>query len=328
MFGNINPVSNNITALSAPPGLSSTNYSNLMSGVSGLFGSSSFSGLTGTGTDQTQIGDEASKLMKSMGLTSSSTGGFNLSSLLGGGGGDSTTSMIMMMMMMTMASSNNNMKSMMSQMSGTGTASATGTGTTGATDTSGAAAVTGAGKLDTTGVENKTRAGNGTDHTAGAPILESGTMKAGVDGKDGTAEITKDFVRADGKPSASNDPKEYKAQAGPVFENKCPCCGKKGVLSYAIGPESPEGSYFCDQKKGGCDVDYSILGGQEHVTSGNIRYLTKATGAPTTGGTGTTGTAAAGTASTGSGAGSDAGYSPVQINLPSITIPRDEENDS
>jgi len=150
-------------------------------------------------------------------------------------------------------------------------------------------------------------------------------MKAGVNGQDGTAEGTNQYVRADGKPSASNDPKAYKVYKGQTFENYCPCCGKKGTLSYAIGKENPEGSFFCDQSKGGCDVDYSVVGGQEHVTSGNIHYLKKAGNVASTGASSSTtsgSTNATNAASSSNAAGGD--FMTPQLNLPGVTVSRDE----
>jgi len=309
MSNSINPINNNVTGANNASALNNVNSSSLFSGAPGLTNTTA----TGNSTDQIKLGDEASKMMQSMGL------GTGSSSLSGIGGGDPTTMMIMMMMMMTMASSNNNMKSMMSQMSGTGTAGTTGTGTA-----SGTTAVTGAGKLDTTGIPNQERKASGSSEVGGGQIITSGTVNNTM----GTTEITPDKVRADGKPSAAGDG-PYKVQAGPVFENRCPCCGKKGVLSYersTQGNGCPEGMFFCDSKKGGCDADYSVISGKDH--GGKNKFLTKVAGnTGTTGVKGVTGATAAtgssGSSSSGSGAGSDQGS--VSVNLPGITIGRDEE---
>ena len=282
----INPISN--TGANASSAISNINTASLFSGAPGLTNNAA----TGTGTDQVNLGDEAGKMMQSMGL--GTTG--NMSGL---GGGDPTTMMIMMMMMMTMASGNNNMKSMMSQMSGTGTAGTTAGGTAANT------AITGAGKLDTTGIQNVERKGTGGVEGSGSQVAVSGTVKTPF----GTVEITPDKVRADGKPSAAGDG-DYKTKSGQVFENKCPCCGKKGVMSYERGAGCPEGMFFCDQKKGGCDSDFSVIGGAMHI-AGSGKKLTPVAGAATSATSAATG---GGTSST------------PQVNLPGVVVPKDEED--
>jgi len=165
----------------------------------------------------------------------------------------------------------------------------------------------------------------------GGQIITSGTVNNTM----GTTEITSDYVRADGKPSAAGDG-AYKTQAGPVFENRCPCCGKKGVLSYersTQGNGCPEGMFFCDSKKGGCDADFSVISGKDH---GSKKSLTKVdlskTAVKTTTGSSTAGNAtsavnATNTANTAN-ATNAAGFDTLfpNLNLPGIVIPRSDDN--
>ena len=274
------------------PGLNSFAYNNLLSGTSGLTGMN-----WGAGTDQINLGSEASGMLG----TSNAAG---LANSLGVG--DSSTGFIMQMINKLTASSN----TLASQLlSGSSTASTSSSGTasdsvSAATSSSGtasgsAAASTGStstgglkltgGKLDTTGVQNSQRQASGSNEVGGGQIITSGTVNNTM----GTTEITSDYVRADGKPSASGDG-AYKTQAGPVFENRCPCCGKKGVLSYERSTKSngcPEGMFFCDSKKGGCDADFSVISGKDH--GGKNKHLTKVDATKAASGTASTGSVAA-----------------------------------
>lgn len=290
---------------STPAGFDSCAYANLLSGSSGLKGLNLNS--TAAGSDNVKLGSEASTLM-------------------GATGSSDPTSFIMQMINKLNSSSNAIAAQLMSSMSGTGS-----TGTTGTTGGSGSGSLTGAGKLDTTGVQNSQRQASGKNEVGGGQIITSGTVNNTM----GTTEITSDYVRADGKPSAAGDG-AYKTQAGPVFENRCPCCGKKGVLSYersTQGNGCPEGMFFCDSKKGGCDADFSVISGKDH---GSKKSLTKVdlskTAVKTTTGSSTAGNAtsavnATNTANTAN-ATNAAGFDTLfpNLNLPGIVIPRSDDN--
>jgi len=248
---------------STPAGFDSCAYANLLSGSSGLKGLNLNS--TAAGSDNVKLGSEASTLM-------------------GATGSSDPTSFIMQMINKLNSSSNAIAAQLMSSMSGTGS-----TGTTGTTGGSGSGSLTGAGKLDTTGVQNSQRQASGKNEVGGGQIITSGTVNNTM----GTTEITPDYVRADGKPSAAGDG-AYKTQAGPVFENRCPCCGKKGVLSYersTQGNGCPEGMFFCDSKKGGCDADFSVISGKDHGSKN--KHLTKVDATKAASGTASTGSVAA-----------------------------------
>lgn len=89
----------------------------------------------------------------------------------------------------------------------------------------------------------------------------------------GNPVITADYVEADARCSCSLST-DYKIHHG-KYVNYCPHCKKKGILSYTSAQGCPEGMFYCDMKKGGCDADYCIVHGKEHVNK-NPKYLTPA----------------------------------------------------
>lgn len=89
----------------------------------------------------------------------------------------------------------------------------------------------------------------------------------------GNTVITADSVEADARCSCSLST-DYNIHHG-KYVNYCPHCKKKGILSYTNSQGCPEGMFYCDMGKGGCDADYCIVHGKEHVNS-NPKYLTPA----------------------------------------------------
>lgn len=320
MFSNnqINPIGN--SSAFSPAGINSSAYTNLLSGTSGLTGMN-----LGTGSDQIKLGSEASNMLgtgNNSSLLSMLSGSTGTTGTTGTAASASDpTSFIMQMISKLTTSSNTIASQLMSSMSGTGTTGTTGTSSTG----TGTATTTSAGKLDTTGVQNVQRAASGSNEGDGL-IISSGTVNNTM----GTTEITSNYVRADGKPSAAGDG-AYKVQSGKIFENKCPCCGKKGVLSYQKGGGCPEGMFFCDSKKGGCDADFSVISGKEHTSGSKYALTPAASGAAKTTSTGGTTsssvTGSAGGDSVGTGTAGATGYDSIFAALMSsyaslgITVP-------
>jgi hypothetical protein len=89
----------------------------------------------------------------------------------------------------------------------------------------------------------------------------------------GNPVITADYVEADARCSCSLST-DYNIHHGKYF-NYCPHCKKKGILSYTNSQGCPEGMFYCDMSKGGCDADYCVVHGKEHINS-NPKYLTPA----------------------------------------------------
>jgi len=89
----------------------------------------------------------------------------------------------------------------------------------------------------------------------------------------GNPVITAQYVEADGRCSCSLST-DYNIHHG-KYLNYCPHCMKNGVLSYTNSQGCPEGMFYCDMTKGGCDADYCIVHGKEHVNT-NPMYLTPA----------------------------------------------------
>ncbi len=89
----------------------------------------------------------------------------------------------------------------------------------------------------------------------------------------GNPVITADYVEADARCSCSLST-DYNIHHG-KYLNYCPHCKKNGILSYTNAQGCPEGMFYCDMGKGGCDADYCIVHGKEHVNS-NPKYLTPA----------------------------------------------------
>lgn len=89
----------------------------------------------------------------------------------------------------------------------------------------------------------------------------------------GNPNITADYVEADARCSCSLST-DYNIHHG-KYLNYCPHCNKNGILSYTNAQGCPEGMFYCDMGKGGCDADYCIVHGKEHVNS-NPKYLTPA----------------------------------------------------
>ncbi|MBI5680906.1 MAG: hypothetical protein HZC47_08440 [Methanobacterium sp.] len=90
---------------------------------------------------------------------------------------------------------------------------------------------------------------------------------------EGNPVITPDTVSADGKCSCSLYT-DYNIHHG-TYVNYCPHCTKYHTLSYTNQQGCPEGMFYCDMGKGGCDADYCIVHGKEHV-NGDPKYLTPA----------------------------------------------------
>ncbi|WP_429222860.1 hypothetical protein [Methanobacterium oryzae] len=89
----------------------------------------------------------------------------------------------------------------------------------------------------------------------------------------GNPKISSDTVSADAKCSC-NLYKDYNIHKG-TWVNYCPYCGKQGTLSYTNQQGCPEGMFYCDMNKKGCDADYCIVHGKAH-TNNNPKYLTPA----------------------------------------------------
>jgi hypothetical protein len=89
----------------------------------------------------------------------------------------------------------------------------------------------------------------------------------------GNPVITADYMEADARCSCSLST-DYNIHHG-KYLNYCPHCKKTGIQSYTNSQGCPEGMFYCDMGKGGCDADYCIVHGKEHVNS-NPKYLTPA----------------------------------------------------
>jgi hypothetical protein len=89
----------------------------------------------------------------------------------------------------------------------------------------------------------------------------------------GNPDIAADYVEADARCSCSLST-DYNIHHG-KYLNYCPHCNKNGIISYTNAQGCPEGMFYCDMGKGGCDADYCIVHGKEHVNS-DPKYLTPA----------------------------------------------------
>lgn len=89
----------------------------------------------------------------------------------------------------------------------------------------------------------------------------------------GNPVITAEYVEADARCSCSLYT-DYNIYHG-KYVNYCPHCKKSGILSYTNLQGCPEGMFYCDMRIGGCDADYCIVHGKEHVNN-NPKYLTPA----------------------------------------------------
>ncbi|WP_431063310.1 hypothetical protein [Methanobacterium sp.] len=89
----------------------------------------------------------------------------------------------------------------------------------------------------------------------------------------GNPQIVPQTVSANAKCSCSLHT-DYNVHTG-TWVNYCPYCNKYGTISYTNGQGCPEGMFYCDRNKGGCDADYCIVHGKSHTYSGS-KYLTPA----------------------------------------------------
>ncbi len=89
----------------------------------------------------------------------------------------------------------------------------------------------------------------------------------------GNPQISSKVVSADAKCSCSLYT-DYNIHKG-TWENYCPYCTKTGTLSYTNQQGCPEGMFYCDMSKKGCDADFCIVHGKAH-TNNNPKYLTPA----------------------------------------------------
>jgi hypothetical protein len=80
-------------------------------------------------------------------------------------------------------------------------------------------------------------------------------------------------VYAEGKCSCSLYT-DYNVHTG-TYVNYCPYCQKYGTLTYTNQQGCPEGMFYCDMCKGGCDADFCIVHGKAH-TNTNVKFLTPA----------------------------------------------------
>ncbi len=101
----------------------------------------------------------------------------------------------------------------------------------------------------------------------------SASQKTSTKVTQGNPVITADYVEADARCSCSLST-DYNIHHG-KYLNYCPHCKKNGVLSYTNAQGCPEGMFYCDVAKGGCDADYCIVHGKEHVNN-KPAYLTPA----------------------------------------------------
>ena len=89
----------------------------------------------------------------------------------------------------------------------------------------------------------------------------------------GNPKISSDKVSADAKCSCSLYT-DYNIHQG-AWQNYCPYCTKTGTLSYTNQQGCPEGMFYCDMGKSGCDADFCIVHGKAH-TNTNPKYLNPA----------------------------------------------------
>jgi hypothetical protein len=89
----------------------------------------------------------------------------------------------------------------------------------------------------------------------------------------GNPQISDDIVSADAKCSCSLYT-DYNIHKG-TWKNYCPYCTKTGTLSYTNEQGCPEGMFYCDMSKKGCDADFCIVHGKAH-TNNNPKYLNPA----------------------------------------------------
>ncbi|MGB9937153.1 MAG: hypothetical protein ACPK7O_05485 [Methanobacterium sp.] len=101
------------------------------------------------------------------------------------------------------------------------------------------------------------------------PIIQQNTV---TNTKSENSE-TKSTVTADGKCSCSLYT-DYNVHTG-TYVNYCPYCGKYNTLTYTNQQGCPEGMFYCDMSKKGCDADFCIVHGKAH-TNTNAKYLTPA----------------------------------------------------
>lgn len=89
----------------------------------------------------------------------------------------------------------------------------------------------------------------------------------------GNPNISSDTVSADAKCSCSLYT-DYNIHKG-TWANYCPYCSKHSTLSYTNQQGCPEGMFYCDMDKGGCDADFCIVHGKAH-TNNDPKYLDSA----------------------------------------------------
>jgi hypothetical protein len=85
--------------------------------------------------------------------------------------------------------------------------------------------------------------------------------------------ITSEIVSAEGRCSCSLYT-DYNIHRG-TYLNYCPYCNKYGTFTYTNQQGCPEGMFYCDMCKGGCDADFCIVHGKAH-TNINPKFLTPA----------------------------------------------------
>lgn len=83
--------------------------------------------------------------------------------------------------------------------------------------------------------------------------------------------ITDEIVSAEARCSCSLYT-DYNIHTG-TYLNYCPYCHKFGTLTYTNQQGCPEGMFYCDMAKGGCDADFCIVHGKAH-TNINPKFLT------------------------------------------------------
>jgi len=91
--------------------------------------------------------------------------------------------------------------------------------------------------------------------------------------KSENSEVSSETISAEGKCSCSLYT-DYNVHTG-TYVNYCPYCKKYGTLTYTNQQGCPEGMFYCDMSKNGCDADFCIVHGKAH-THTNVKFLTHA----------------------------------------------------
>jgi hypothetical protein len=107
-------------------------------------------------------------------------------------------------------------------------------------------------------------------YTPSTPKIQQAPVTNANSGNSGTYSAT---VSADAKCSCSLYT-DYNVHKG-TYVNYCPFCQKYGTLTYTNQQGCPEGMFYCDMCKGGCDADFCIVHGKVH-TNTNVKFLTNA----------------------------------------------------